>query len=87
MRSAAAAGALCFAALLSAPAAPALAWDSEGHHIAAEIAVQFLEPQTAHQIRELLAIDNETTLAHSISPAEATQWRSGTPAAMASPGI
>jgi S1/P1 Nuclease len=41
----------------------ALAWGSEGHHIAAEIAEQFLEPSTAHRVRELLAIDNETTLA------------------------
>ena len=64
MRSGAvAAVALCFAALLSAPAKPALAWGSEGHHIAAEIAEQFLEPSTARQVRELLAIDNETTLA------------------------
>jgi hypothetical protein len=55
--------ALCFAALLSVPAAPAFAWGSEGHHIAAEIAEQFLEPSTAHQVRELLATDNETTLA------------------------
>jgi len=60
----AATAALCFAALLlPASAAPALAWGSEGHHIAAEIAEQFLEPSTAHQIRGLLAIDNETTLA------------------------
>jgi hypothetical protein len=49
--------ALCFAALLSVPAAPAFAWGSEGHHIAAEIAEQFLEPSTAHQVRELLATD------------------------------
>jgi hypothetical protein len=41
----------------------ALAWGSEGHHIAAEIAEQFLEPSTVRQVRELLAIDNETTLA------------------------
>jgi len=58
----AAAAALGFAALLSTPT-PAHAWGSEGHHIAAEIAEQFLEPSTAHQVRELLAIDNETTLA------------------------
>jgi hypothetical protein len=56
--------ALCFATLLlPASAAPAHAWGSEGHHIAAEIAEQFLEPSTAHEVRELLAIDNETTLA------------------------
>jgi hypothetical protein len=41
----------------------ALAWGYEGHHIAAEIAERFLEPSTAHQVRDLLAIDNETTLA------------------------
>jgi S1/P1 Nuclease len=57
------AAALCVAVLLSVRAAPAFAWGSEGHHIAAEIAEQFLEPSTAHQVRELLAIDNETTLA------------------------
>jgi S1/P1 Nuclease len=62
-RGSVAATALCFAALLSAPAAPAFAWGSEGHHIAAEIAEQFLEPLTAHQVRQLLAMDNETTLA------------------------
>jgi hypothetical protein len=54
---------LCFGVQLLAPAAPALAWGSEGHHIAAEIAEQFLEPSTVRQVRELLAIDNETTLA------------------------
>jgi S1/P1 Nuclease len=53
----------CVAALLSVRAAPAFAWGSEGHHIAAEIAEQFLEPSTARQVRDLLAIDNETTLA------------------------
>jgi hypothetical protein len=72
VRSATAAAALCFAALLlPASAAPALAWGSEGHHIAAEIAEQFLEPSTAHQVRDLLAIDNETTLA------QASTWADG----------
>ena len=42
---------------------PALAWGSEGHRIAAEIAEQYLEPTTARQVRELLALENETTLA------------------------
>jgi hypothetical protein len=55
--------ALCFGAVLLAPATPALAWGPECHHLAAEIAEQFLEPLTAHQVRDLLAIDNETTLA------------------------
>jgi hypothetical protein len=41
----------------------ALAWGYEGHRIIAEIAEQFLEPQTAHQVRELLALENVTTLA------------------------
>src|SRR5215467_3379142 len=48
--------------LLGAPL-NAFAWGYEGHRIIAEIAEQFLEPQTAHQVRELLAIENVTTLA------------------------
>lgn len=40
----------------------ALAWGDEGHRIAAEIAEQYLEPETARQVRELLAIENATTL-------------------------
>src|ERR1700731_3171785 len=43
--------------------ARALAWGSEGHRIAAEIAEQYLEPAAARQVRELLAIENATTLA------------------------
>src|ERR1700731_4481412 len=43
--------------------ARALAWGSEGHRIVAEIAEQYLEPATARQVRELLAIENATTLA------------------------
>jgi hypothetical protein len=42
---------------------PALAWGSEGHRIVAEIAEQYLEPATARRVRELLAIENATTLA------------------------
>jgi hypothetical protein len=42
---------------------PALAWGSEGHRIVAEIAEQYLEPETARQIRELLVIETATTLA------------------------
>jgi hypothetical protein len=41
----------------------ALAWGYEGHRIIAEIAEQFLEPETAHRVRDLLAIENRTTLA------------------------
>ena len=41
----------------------ALAWGYEGHRIVAEIAEQFLEPETAHHVRDLLAIENLTTLA------------------------
>ena len=41
----------------------AFAWGYTGHRIIAEIAEQFLEPETAHKIRELLAIENVTTLA------------------------
>lgn len=48
--------------LLSLPT-PALAWGSEGHHIVADIAEQYLEPAAARQVRELLAIENATTLA------------------------
>src|SRR6516225_1151457 len=48
--------------LLAAPL-NAFAWGYEGHWIIAEIAKQFLEPQPAHQVRELLAIENVTTLA------------------------
>jgi S1/P1 Nuclease len=40
-----------------------LAWGYDCHRIIAEIAEQFLEPQTAHQVRTLLTIDNVTTLA------------------------
>ena len=41
----------------------ARAWGTEGHRIVAEIAEQYLQPATARQVRELLAIDDETTLA------------------------
>jgi hypothetical protein len=41
----------------------AFAWGSEGHRIVAEIAEQHLEPNTAKQVRDLLAIENSTTLA------------------------
>ena len=49
--------------LLAATTGNALAWGDEGHRIAAEIAEQYLEPATARQVRELLAIQNATTLA------------------------
>jgi hypothetical protein len=41
----------------------ALAWGYTGHRVIAEIAEQFLEPQTVRQVRDLLAIENVTTLA------------------------
>jgi hypothetical protein len=41
----------------------AFAWGYTGHRIIAEIAEQFLEPETAHQVRDLLAIENVSTLA------------------------
>jgi hypothetical protein len=41
----------------------AFAWGSEGHRIIAEIAEQHLEPDTARAVRDILAIDNETSLA------------------------
>ena len=47
--------------LLTAPA-QAFAWGREGHIIVAEIAEQYLEPATARQVRELLRIENDTTL-------------------------
>jgi hypothetical protein len=49
--------------IVAAAPASALAWGSEGHRIVAEIAERHLEPVTARQIRDLLAIDNETSLA------------------------
>ena len=41
----------------------ALAWGWEGHRIVAEIAERYLEPETARQVRELLALENATTFA------------------------
>ena len=49
--------------LLVASNVSAFAWGYEGHRIIAEIAEQFLEPETAHHVRDLLAIENLTTLA------------------------
>jgi hypothetical protein len=49
--------------LVLAPTERASAWGSEGHRIVAEIAEQYLEPATARQVRELLAIENAATLA------------------------
>ena len=43
--------------------AHAFAWGREGHIIVAEIAEQYLEPAAARQVRELLRIENDTTLA------------------------
>ena len=50
--------------LIGAALAPtqAFAWGSEGHRIVAEIAEQHLEPATARQVRDLLAIENSTSL-------------------------
>jgi S1/P1 Nuclease len=41
----------------------AFAWGYSGHRIIAEIAEQFLEPQTVRQVHVLFAFDNVTTLA------------------------
>ena len=41
----------------------AWAWGSEGHRIVAEIAEQYLQPSASHEVRDLLAIENATTLA------------------------
>jgi hypothetical protein len=53
----------------------AFAWGYDAHRIIAEIAGQFLQTQTAHQVRELLAIENVTTLA------EVSTWADENPAA------
>ena len=50
-------------ALMAALPAVGLAWGVEGHHIAADIAEQYLEPETARQVHELLELENATTLA------------------------
>jgi hypothetical protein len=51
-----------FLALVAFPVRT-LAWGYEGHRVIAEIAEQFLTPPTVHEVRELLAIENVTTLA------------------------
>jgi hypothetical protein len=43
--------------------AHAVAWGTDGHRIVAEIAEQYLEPTAKRQVRDLLALDNATTLA------------------------
>lgn len=40
----------------------AWAWGGEGHRVIAEIAEQYLEPTAAKHVRELLALENATTL-------------------------
>jgi len=40
------------------------AWGTSGHRVVAELAEQFLEISTARQVRDLLALENVTTLAH-----------------------
>lgn len=52
-----------FALLLSGVPSPTQAWGTEGHRIVADIAERYLEPTTVHQVRDLLALDNATTLA------------------------
>jgi hypothetical protein len=56
----------CAVALLLVPASisNAFGWGLEGHGVVAEIAEQFLEVATVRQVRELLALENVTTLAH-----------------------
>jgi nuclease S1 len=41
----------------------ACAWGRAGHRIIAEIAEQYLEPEPARHMREILALQNATTLA------------------------
>ena len=43
--------------------AQAFAWGYTAHRVIAEIAEQFLEPQTVRKVRELLEVENVTTLA------------------------
>jgi hypothetical protein len=40
------------------------AWGTAGHRVVAELAEQFLEISSARQVRDLLALENVTTLAH-----------------------
>jgi hypothetical protein len=42
-------------AIVIALSGEALAWGGEGHRLVAEIAERYLEPDTARQVRELLA--------------------------------
>jgi hypothetical protein len=56
----------------------ALAWGGEGHRIVAEIAEQYLDPETARQVRELLALDNATTLAEVSTWADEIRGRRAT---------
>ena len=49
------------ALLLSSTAV--FAWGYTAHHVIAEIAEQFLEPQTVHKVRALLEVENVTKLA------------------------
>jgi hypothetical protein len=49
--------------LLVGSSVEAIAWGYTGHQIIAEIAEQFLEPDAARNVRDLLAIENVTTLA------------------------
>ena len=51
------------AVLAGLTANDAFAWGTEGHRIVADIAEQFLQLSTAREVRALLAVDNETTLA------------------------
>lgn len=49
--------------ILAASTTQCRAWGSEGHRIVAEIAERFLEPETSRRLHELLALENQTTLA------------------------
>jgi nuclease S1 len=51
------------AALVLVLSGRAHAWGYEAHRVVAEIAEQYLAPETERQIRELLALENATTLA------------------------
>src|SRR5579863_7769955 len=62
--------AILILALIGLVPSEAFAWGSEGHRIVAEIAEQYLDPAAVHEVRELLAIENKTTLAQVASWAD-----------------
>jgi hypothetical protein len=68
-------------AIVIALTSQAVAWGGEGHRLVAEIAERYLEPETARRVRELLALENATTLAEVSTWADEirSQWRETAP--------